>query len=595
MTSPTADRRSVETSHSRSTSRQRSSSRRRPDESPHPHRRRRHSHSGNPNRAYNNDATTGNKEGQQMPLNLSWRSDPNSSFSDWTLEIVTKGAGSSLKTKKLYHCHSNVLAWGPRRSESFITLFQQRLIENPSDKKSQIELNPFEASAFPYLLDFMYCEKQVPLSARTACALYLLADRFEIHSLHKAIENYVERSLSLNKMIEFIACARQYEAGDKLTFFANSKLCGYLVKYPDKAADVPPEVLEYILHKRQQCVKVLKGDDPRRYSGDWEVKRSRLLSKVVAACVTQHCVQSEKQAATTEYDGEVLTKSPILTRHMFEKLTSKLYLPHMDTDAAMKLLKVDGMLGKEMSQRDELDDMPLTCLQERCVQSLIQNWRGFMRQCNERDNGGDENIEPTFSLLSLSALSESLRFVAPQVLADLLVLTSLQYETHLAKEWTGNNRTIDLVGYSSSMPPDAIVVDEAPRPLSPLFMCGQEDDGSYLTRRSEPPKPEDIVRRTQSVTGSSVWDGVSEFDGGPISVVSSSVVGDFDIRNGTRRSFSRRRAREMSFDENSLLEGSSVHSGTQRPFDEISQNYTGRESQSYCTYGSESSYQRYRN
>ena len=530
---------------------------------------------------------------QQTPVNLSWRSDPSSSFSDWTIEIVAIDPSTNRKTRKLYHCHSNVLAWGPRRSESFVTLFQQRLIENPRDKTSHIELNPLEAGAFPFLLDFMYCEKQVPLGARTACALYLLADRFGIHSLHKAIEDYVERSLNLSQMIEFISCARQHQAGDKLNFFANSKLCGYLVRYPETASDVPPDVLAYVLHKRQQCVKVLKGEDPRRYSGDWEAKRSRLLSKVVAACASYHCQNSTTQRGKETTNAR---KSSSLTRSLFDKLTSKVYLPHIDAGAAMKLLKVDGMLAKgTTSDRGEADDIQLTCLQERCVHSLIQNWREFMRQCSQRDNIENENVhrsnkngvqESAFSLLSLSALSESLRFVAPQVLADLLVLTSLKYETQLSNSRESNNRIIDLAGFNSSMPPDSIVVDEIPRPLSPLFMCGQEDDGSYATRRSQPPKPEDNVYRVQSVSESSVWDGVSEFAGGKISVASSSILVESNDRRRSR-STSRRRVPERSFEENSVIDVSNAQSASQRPFDEIEENHTCRVSQnSYYAYGS---------
>jgi hypothetical protein len=482
---------------------------------------------------------------QQAPITagnnpLSWRSDPDSSFSDWIIEIVTRDLATKTKVKTLYHCHSNVLAWGPRRCEAFVTLFQQRLTEIPSNNVSTIELNPLEASSFPYLLDFLYCETQIPLSASKACALCLLADRLKINSLQKAIETYVERALNLDQMIEFITCARQYNAGDKLVFFANSKLCGYLVKNPKEGGKVPPDVLAHVLHKRQQCVKVLKGEDPRRYSGDWEAQRSQLLSRVVGECVMQQndewqkqCAKAKRQQQGKNSSTTAVVKAPPspITRELFDRLTNKMYLPHIDTNAAIQLLKVDGLLGNHPSRNVDHPEVPgqanMTCLQERCTQSIIQSWRILMRQCSQAASGGgghDENHQdvgnrmhpddeggeehPEFSLLSLSTLSESLRQVAPHVLADMLVLTALQYETILAQERKLSHRPRDFYGGSklglynpNGKPLDDIVIDNETgptihRPISPLFMCGQGDDDSFHSKKSQgPPKPEDSFPR----------------------------------------------------------------------------------------------------
>lgn len=342
---------------------------------------------------------------------LSWRSDPTNSFSDWRIEIVVVDEGSVVSSS-IYHCHSNVLVWGPRKSSKFVKLFQDRINHGAQSSNTQIQLSPSEAAVFPMLLDFTYCEASLPLSAESICSLYILADEFENELLQAALQTFVERSLNFEESVEFLSYARRHEHRtkiEKLVLFTNSKLCGFLVQNPKEAMNISPELLSHILHKRAQVIKVLKGEDPRKFSGDWELERSKLLSVVVAEC----CYYA------------INTGKP-LSNHTFERLTSSKHLPAVDSLAVLKILEVDAFLQKTetLKPNESTEEMPshpkkkrgdrkLTSLETRCLRALVMDWRNI--------HAVDEK----------SWLYHSLSHVQSHILAELMVSISNQYERAL--------------------------------------------------------------------------------------------------------------------------------------------------------------------
>jgi DNA-binding protein H-NS len=478
-----------------------------------------------------------------MPTRLlSWRSDPKTSFSDWAIEVVVTDAESIAPVQRvkqpkpvpqMYHCHSNVLAWGPRKSEHLVILFQERLslatqngFFHPSQMETtRLELTSMQARAFPILLDFMYCKTQVPLSADNACALYLLAEKLVIPTLQRAIQTYVETALSVPQTIEFIAHAQQYAPqSDQLVFSADSKLCGFLVKHPEEAAHVPPHALLQILTVRQQCIKVLKGEDPRQYSGEWETQRSRLLSQVVSECVWHHHHRHHKDNNLKDDDSDKIkadhhqndtTTNMILTRPLFDKLTHKQHLPALEAAAALKLLKVDALLREEdEDEEDEIDHakedeendnnkeqdpaaannigstnkffppdtkkkkkkkkkksskpFQFTCLQKRGLKALKKDWREIIQNCSNSQESSSDN-----DAVSFPYLSETLQTYAPHVLTELLVQISKDYEERLVTTQRVARRTHSILNSSTS---------ELLRPA----MADNSEDGTLLKQRNTP-------------------------------------------------------------------------------------------------------------
>jgi len=254
------------------------------------------------------------------------------------------------------------------------------------------------------MLDFMYCESSLPLSSGRACTLYAMADKFVVPLLQKAIQNFVEKSLTLTELIEFIQHAQDQQFYKKeierLVLCATSKLCAYLVKYPSEARLVQPPLLLNTLEKRAGFVKKLKGEDPRTFSGRWEAERSRMLSLVVA-----ECCKAAKPAEDLSY-------------FQFYQFLS--HLPTVDSQAALTLLQVDRKLqlsttkDKHPATYDRQKIM--TSFEEKCVAALLEQWRSSMVGRNEKEN---------------EKLVESLQDLSPRVLAKLLVRISAKYEHEL--------------------------------------------------------------------------------------------------------------------------------------------------------------------
>ncbi|KAG7367282.1 BTB/POZ domain containing protein [Nitzschia inconspicua] len=351
----------------------------------------------------------------QQLKSLSWRADPRTSFSDWTLEVVGMEGGVE-KSVSLYYAHSNVIAWGPRKGGYFVHLFQERMSQRPPSNMSRIQVPSVEAGVFPIMLDFMYCENSLPLSADKACILYAMANKFAIPQLQKAIQKFVERYLNLGQMIEFIQYAREqqdytHKEIDKLILCAVSKLCGYLVKHPEEAIDVEPTLLLYTLEQRAKVLNKLKNEDPRTYSGKWEADRSKLLSKVVAECCNA-ATGEDSQSSNGEY--------PRLTRHQFQQMMT--HLPALDNDAAMVLMQVDRKLIPKItsvkninktSPQERIETGTSSGFDEKCVEVMAAQWRKGMLQKSEKEN---------------ERLIEFLQELSPRVLAKLLVKVSQQYE-----------------------------------------------------------------------------------------------------------------------------------------------------------------------
>ena len=387
---------------------------------------------------------------------LSWRSDPNASFSDWTIEVATV-EGNEITCSSFYHCHSNVLVWGPRQSDVFVKLFQERMQQMPNSSITQIELTPPEAEVFPSLLDFMYCETTLSLSADRICNIYVLAEKFESNMLMTAIQTFVEKSLTFEQSVEFLSFARQQRQRDKiekLVLFTNSKICGYLVQHPKESKKVPPEMLAHILHRRAQVMKVLKGEDPRKFSGEWEIERSRLLSAVVAECCYHAVVQD--------------TKKPLLTRHTFDRLINPKHLPALDSRAALKLLQVDAVLdsGKDLERRgSNHHGNALSSVESRCIQALVGDWRNILK----------ENLGSIFT--------EALSSVKGSVLAEILILVSNEYERQIGTSSTPRGHDIlQNLHLNNSRSGNNIFEEEA----AGIYEVVAKEDNSTSTPKSLP-------------------------------------------------------------------------------------------------------------
>jgi hypothetical protein len=169
---------------------------------------------------------------------------------------------------------------------------------------------------------------------------------------------------------------------------------------------VEPTLLLHTLEQRARFMKKLKGDDPRRFSGEWEAERSRLLSHVVAECcnAATTCEKSKEDCAGLSFC-------------QFQQLLT--HLPALDSQAALILLKVCRRLEEiPVGDKNQIDNNKniMKSFAEKCISILVEQWRSDMLGKDEMKN---------------RQLVSSLQDISPWILARLLVRVSINYEQDL--------------------------------------------------------------------------------------------------------------------------------------------------------------------
>jgi hypothetical protein len=168
---------------------------------------------------------------------LDWRLDEASSYSDWTITVVTATTGmerhdadakmsqndgeqgeesNGLASNdvvdarppasaapppptKSYSVHKCILAVGPRKSLYFRRVFDHRGFSEHASSTSTLQLEPLAADAFPAMLDYIYGARaytKLAVDHTTAVPLRFLARYFEIPALHRHLIAYIKNSLS---------------------------------------------------------------------------------------------------------------------------------------------------------------------------------------------------------------------------------------------------------------------------------------------------------------------------------------------------------------------------------------------------------------
>jgi hypothetical protein len=155
---------------------------------------------------------------------LSWRGDPTSTLSDWTIVLCTSDESSYT-----YHVHKAVLAVGPRSCRYFTTLFSApaSLLEK-QDCTSRITLDHRDTNAFPVMLDFVYAGA-LDVTADSAVALKSLARYFRCGELAKRVNEFLRKDLTLMTAHKYLRSAserndEQLEESAKKLLLLKSKL-----------------------------------------------------------------------------------------------------------------------------------------------------------------------------------------------------------------------------------------------------------------------------------------------------------------------------------------------------------------------------------
>lgn len=299
---------------------------------------------------------------------LSWRMDPEVSFSDWCIDIQrvgcmeedqhVKSEGSSedlviITTTDRYHVHRNILAVGPRHSEYFAAQFQAPMQERFA-QRTIISLDDARADVFPMLLDFLYSgELPDPFTPQSAAALHSLSEYFDMEQLRRKIENFYRTQVTISHIEDFIQSARRHHAEPLLRIAIEISAQHILQMTTETARQLGPDLLLDIL----QTNATQKNDDGkhrRRYGFH--------TSKLVAECC--HSYKDTIPAET------------------FRALTDVDILPYLEATAAIYLLSMEADVcenafddSSDMIESTSKNEACLSIsLHQRCTQSITDKW-----------------------------------------------------------------------------------------------------------------------------------------------------------------------------------------------------------------------------
>jgi hypothetical protein len=328
--------------------------------------------------------TNGNSHGRLAGgPRITWKADPEESFSDWRIEVYYDQMGGE---RDVYHIHRNICGFGPRKSDYLLQDFRSLSRDVVYDSEAcvtRLDLPAARAHVFPMVLDFMYYsqESKQTLTAERACHVFKLAELLSIPGLQKAIADFYMKNLSLKNMGEFLTAANQNKA-DGLLVVSKAKIGQMITEKPELSGLVPPKFLADILLISRKQLDEAREKEPEKYSEELVKSQSRYWSKAACICAAHN-------------EG-------ILTRKLFDALTSEESLPFIDSSVAPKLLSLDAKFNPQGGKGK--NSGKFTSLQRRCVDSISEDFRAFQR-----------------GFSSPEAVSETLTEVPSHVLAAILV------------------------------------------------------------------------------------------------------------------------------------------------------------------------------
>jgi BTB/POZ domain len=269
---------------------------------------------------------------------LSWRLDPDLSFSDWTIKVIHQ----NLNLCDSYHVHKQILSLGPYRSEFFARVLFSKDFQTEGQSVTAVELDHEAAVVFPQVLDFIYTpDHSLQMTHENAIVLRFLARVLGISLLSKMVLEFICKDITLENVISYLKGSYLYE--DERIQTVASKLCATQIQ----SIDMDSPLLEEF-----------KPDFFARVVASSDIKDSSKCHLTILIT---------KYFSLHNLDEDILAE---LLKHV--------EVPRIDYLSAMKLLKILSTF--ERSQEIETFDR----LQRRCANILTENWNDI------RDNHREE-------------------------------------------------------------------------------------------------------------------------------------------------------------------------------------------------------------
>jgi hypothetical protein len=268
---------------------------------------------------------------------LTWRSDPTQSLSDWTITVINTGT----QTAEHYHVHKNMLAVGKRKSEFFTNVFQEQRKSAKRSNVTELRLPSTAANMIPMLLDYVYAgDKALVLSSETAPGMRYLSQYFGMRTLFERIMKFIQKDLSLKTLVAY------YKGSTDL---CDQKVLGICARHTARNIHLI-DISHNLVEVMDPAFFYSVISSPGLEGTEKKIHLSLLIAK--------YC-----QLNKDTLDGDT-----------FLKLTTEEYLPQIHHSASLCLLEMEADLVIATSLKSM---MSMTSLQQRCIQALSSHWREF--------------------------------------------------------------------------------------------------------------------------------------------------------------------------------------------------------------------------
>jgi len=253
---------------------------------------------------------------------LSWRMDPEKSYSDMDIRVKYFNHEGS----QVYHVHKHIVAVGPKRSE----FLAQHLNSSETTAGEKIcivvELDYKGSSLVPQVLDSMYSrDTELEISGENSVALHYISRAFEIPILSKRIMKFIDQDITLENVVDYMIDGGYYK--DHMTIATAGRLCAQ-------------EIMSFGIESQ-----LLAELEPE------------FFERVVSCDAIEQSAKSHVNVLIAKY---LLVRS--LRADVTEKLFQSIHVDQIDKHSALNLLKIviklkkyEGMETFEMIKKKSID------------------------------------------------------------------------------------------------------------------------------------------------------------------------------------------------------------------------------------------------
>lgn len=293
---------------------------------------------------------------------LSWRGDPLTTHSDWTINVATSEFDS-----RTYHVHKSILSVGPRSSKYFARLFLEEGHHYNQSQTTRIELDEQDADSFPLFLDFLYNTGADPdddeslslvigddFTTSNAVSLRHLARVFDCEGLMMAVNKFIQKDLSLRTGPLYLTQAYLYQ--DERLIESAKRLCIENFQHLETRAITR---LPLVLFRSVMTAVIERSKTSLHFNSEDEEALSFHLSEVV-------CQYFEKHPDR-------------LTVDLLLELTNENVMPKIASEPAIGFTALARELNPKGIAPNSEEWKGLVTLCKRCAQAVVgeYGWKDF--------------------------------------------------------------------------------------------------------------------------------------------------------------------------------------------------------------------------